>query len=178
MPHADLRSVTPTSCRDCNSFSATGSTGQPKAVVLRHAQIISSCRGKLAHHLTSHQSRFLNWIAFDHVACLTEIHIHALLANAEYVEPAMRHPFTLTLDLQTVPHCTKRYCPQSTAPPHFGQPVWRFIHIQSKLPSRANYPRHRGGADPRRPQSDTSTCADLRWRGGPPQNRRRHRRPS
>lgn len=61
----------------------TGSTGQPKAVVLRHTQLLSSCRGKAARHLTSHQSRFLNWIAFDHVACLSEIHIHALLANAQ-----------------------------------------------------------------------------------------------
>lgn len=62
-----------------------GSTGQPKAVVLCHSQLLSSSRGKATLHLTSHQSCFLNWIAFDHVAAVSEIHIHALLVNAKYV---------------------------------------------------------------------------------------------
>jgi len=60
----------------------SGSTGNSKAVLLRHSNFLSSVRGKILHHNTSSSSRFLNWIAFDHVACLSEIHIHAIEANA------------------------------------------------------------------------------------------------
>ncbi|KAJ7210106.1 acetyl-CoA synthetase-like protein [Mycena pura] len=60
----------------------SGSTGKPKAVALRHDQILASCTGKSKHHRTSSSSRFLNWIAFDHVASIIEIHIHALLIDA------------------------------------------------------------------------------------------------
>ncbi|KAJ7141985.1 acetyl-CoA synthetase-like protein [Mycena filopes] len=60
----------------------SGSTGKPKVVALRHAQILASCAGKSAHHHTTSASRFLNWIAFDHVASIIEIHIHALLIDA------------------------------------------------------------------------------------------------
>ncbi|KAI0659134.1 AMP-dependent synthetase and ligase [Cubamyces menziesii] len=60
----------------------SGSTGKPKAVVLRHSNIISGIHGKIEHHGTTSNSRFLNWIHFDHVACITEVHLHALAANA------------------------------------------------------------------------------------------------
>jgi long-subunit acyl-CoA synthetase (AMP-forming) len=60
----------------------SGSTGKPKVVPLRHDQILASCSGKSNHHRTSSESRFLNWIAFDHVASIIEIHIHALLIDA------------------------------------------------------------------------------------------------
>ncbi|KAH9896814.1 AMP-dependent synthetase and ligase [Cubamyces lactineus] len=61
----------------------SGSTGKPKAVVLRHSNIISGIHGKIEHHGTTSNSRFLNWIHFDHVACITEVHLHALAANAD-----------------------------------------------------------------------------------------------
>ncbi|KIP03659.1 hypothetical protein PHLGIDRAFT_229718 [Phlebiopsis gigantea 11061_1 CR5-6] len=60
----------------------SGSTGNSKAVALRHANLLSSVRGKSRHHGTTPRSRFLNWIAFDHVACVSEIHLHALELNA------------------------------------------------------------------------------------------------
>ncbi|KAI0330631.1 acetyl-CoA synthetase-like protein [Cubamyces sp. BRFM 1775] len=60
----------------------SGSTGKPKAVALRHSNIISGINGKIEHHGTTSSSRFLNWIHFDHVACITEVHLHALAANA------------------------------------------------------------------------------------------------
>lgn len=65
------------------SFMLTsGSTGNSKAVVLRHSNFLSSVRGKIKHHASSSSSRFLNWIAFDHVACVSEIHLQALLVDA------------------------------------------------------------------------------------------------
>jgi acyl-CoA synthetase (AMP-forming)/AMP-acid ligase II len=60
----------------------SGSTGNSKAVLLKHSNLLSSVRGKVRHHGSTPESRYFNWIAFDHVACLSEIHIHALQVNA------------------------------------------------------------------------------------------------
>ena len=60
----------------------SGSTGNSKAVGLRHSNLLSSIEGKIKHHGTTSASRFLNWIAFDHVACVTEVHLQALRADA------------------------------------------------------------------------------------------------
>lgn len=60
----------------------SGSTGNSKAVALKHSNILSSVGGKIKHHGTTSKSVFLNWIAFDHVASVTEVHIQALAANA------------------------------------------------------------------------------------------------
>ncbi|EKM53033.1 uncharacterized protein PHACADRAFT_147361 [Phanerochaete carnosa HHB-10118-sp] len=60
----------------------SGSTGNSKAVALRHANLLSSVRGKIEHHGTTSRSQFLNWIAFDHVASVSEVHLHALAAGA------------------------------------------------------------------------------------------------
>ncbi|THH29961.1 hypothetical protein EUX98_g4225 [Antrodiella citrinella] len=60
----------------------SGSTGNSKGVPLRHSNMLSSVRGKSKHHGTTSSSKFLNWIAFDHVACVTEVHLHALESNA------------------------------------------------------------------------------------------------
>jgi acyl-CoA synthetase (AMP-forming)/AMP-acid ligase II len=63
----------------------SGSTGNPKAVCLRHGQIISSLVGKATYHQTGHNDVFLNWIGMDHVANLTEIHLHAIALGAEQI---------------------------------------------------------------------------------------------
>ena len=63
----------------------SGSTGNSKGVVLRHSNLLSSVRGKIKHHGTTSASRFLNWIAFDHVACVSEVHLQAIAANAQSV---------------------------------------------------------------------------------------------
>jgi acyl-CoA synthetase (AMP-forming)/AMP-acid ligase II len=63
----------------------SGSTGHPKAVCLRHGQILSSLAGKSTHHGTTKQDVFLNWTGLDHVANLLEIHLHALSLAAQQV---------------------------------------------------------------------------------------------
>jgi long-subunit acyl-CoA synthetase (AMP-forming) len=74
------------SLNDTVCFMLTsGSTGNCKAVLLRHSNLLSSIRGKVRNHGTNTDSRFLNWIAFDHVACISEAHLHALEANARSV---------------------------------------------------------------------------------------------
>ncbi|KAJ3569707.1 hypothetical protein NP233_g4878 [Leucocoprinus birnbaumii] len=60
----------------------SGSTGNSKAVGLRHSNFLSCVRGKIKHHGSTSSSRFLNWIAFDHVACVSEVHLQALMADA------------------------------------------------------------------------------------------------
>ena len=63
----------------------SGSTGYAKAVCLRHGQMIKAVKGKSVHHGTSNESIFFNWIGMDHVANLTEIHLHATLLGADQV---------------------------------------------------------------------------------------------
>ena len=63
----------------------SGSTGNAKAVNLTSRQILSSVRGKSAIHGTNSTDVFLNWIGMDHVACLIEIHLHAMSLGAEQI---------------------------------------------------------------------------------------------
>ena len=63
----------------------SGSSGNAKAVVLRHGQIIASVQGKSKYFDTNRADVFLNWIGFDHVASLVETHIHAMYLGADFV---------------------------------------------------------------------------------------------
>jgi acyl-CoA synthetase (AMP-forming)/AMP-acid ligase II len=63
----------------------SGSTGNAKAVCLKHSQILRSLQGKSKHHGTYKKDVFLNWIGLDHVANLTEIHLHAMSLSAQQV---------------------------------------------------------------------------------------------
>ncbi|MCJ1264008.1 hypothetical protein MMC22_003879 [Lobaria immixta] len=63
----------------------SGSSGNAKAVCLRHSQLITAVRGKSKHHETTPDDTFLNWIGMDHVANLSEVHLHAMSLGAEQV---------------------------------------------------------------------------------------------
>ena len=63
----------------------SGSTGNAKVVPLGHGQILYAISGKTQHHGTRTQDVFLNWIGMDHVANLTEIHMHAMFLGADQV---------------------------------------------------------------------------------------------
>ncbi|TDZ47412.1 Microperfuranone synthase [Colletotrichum trifolii] len=86
----------------------SGSTGNVKAVPLRHEQVLRAIRGKSAHHGTASGDVFLNWVGLDHVASLTEIHLHAMSLGANQVHvPAsvlLRDPlqFVRLLDVHKV----------------------------------------------------------------------------
>ncbi|KAG5730175.1 hypothetical protein E4T56_gene11710 [Termitomyces sp. T112] len=60
----------------------SGSTGHSKGVVLTNSNILSAIKGKALKHETRHSDVFLNWINFDHVANVTEIHLHAIWSGA------------------------------------------------------------------------------------------------
>ncbi|KAK5988273.1 Microperfuranone synthase [Cladobotryum mycophilum] len=63
----------------------SGSTSNPKAVCLSHGQILAAVRGKSVQHGTSQSDVFLNWIGLDHVANLTDNHLHAVSVAANQV---------------------------------------------------------------------------------------------
>ncbi|KAK3172674.1 putative NRPS-like protein biosynthetic cluster [Lepraria neglecta] len=66
----------------------SGSSGNAKAVCLRHGQLVHVLNGKIALLETKEKDIFLNWIGLDHVANLIEIHLHAMLLGAEQVHVA------------------------------------------------------------------------------------------
>ena len=63
----------------------SGSTGVPKAVCLGHSQIISAVVGKLSLRELPVGKPFLNWIALDHVASVTEIHLTAMYLGVDQI---------------------------------------------------------------------------------------------
>lgn len=68
----------------------SGSTGNSKAVVLTHANLLASMAGKAQRQHVTAADIGLNWISFDHVAALLEVHLICVYAGALQlqVEPA------------------------------------------------------------------------------------------
>ncbi|MFF4500609.1 alpha/beta fold hydrolase [Streptomyces sp. NPDC001401] len=60
----------------------SGSTGNSKAVMLSHANLIASMAGKNGYHRLSAADTSLNWVSFDHVAALLECHLLPLYAGS------------------------------------------------------------------------------------------------
>lgn len=63
----------------------SGSTGNSKAVVLTHANLLASMAGKNERQRLDASDVALNWISFDHVAALLEAHLLPLYAGARQV---------------------------------------------------------------------------------------------
>jgi long-subunit acyl-CoA synthetase (AMP-forming)/thioesterase domain-containing protein len=63
----------------------SGSTGRPKAVAITNRQINAAISGKTSVRQLTATSSFLNWIGFDHVASLVEIHLQAIYLGAKQV---------------------------------------------------------------------------------------------
>lgn len=67
----------------------SGSTGSAKAVELTHGNLLASMAGKAESQEVTSADIALNWIAFDHVAALLEVHMIAQYAGASqvHIEP-------------------------------------------------------------------------------------------
>ncbi|PMD43075.1 putative non-ribosomal peptide synthase-like protein [Hyaloscypha variabilis F] len=63
----------------------SGSTGDPKAVALTHNQILHAVVGKSMLHHTTEDDVFMSWTGLDHVANLTEVHLHAMSLGANQI---------------------------------------------------------------------------------------------
>ena len=68
----------------------SGSTGNAKAVVLTHGNLLASMAGKQQRQQMSASDVTLNWISFDHVAALLEVHLVSLYVGATqlHLDPA------------------------------------------------------------------------------------------
>lgn len=68
----------------------SGSTGNSKAVVLTHANLLAALAGKAERQELTAADVTLNWISFDHVAALLEAHLLPVYvgANQVHAEPA------------------------------------------------------------------------------------------
>ncbi|KAL6712850.1 hypothetical protein ACLMJK_009562 [Lecanora helva] len=63
----------------------SGSSGNAKAVCLRHDQIVAAIKGKASVIKLNTQHAFLNWVGLDHVAGLIEIHLQAMYLGMDQV---------------------------------------------------------------------------------------------
>ncbi|KAF2280227.1 acetyl-CoA synthetase-like protein [Westerdykella ornata] len=63
----------------------SGSTGNAKAVRLRHSQILAALAGKASVRGLGLDTPFLNFTGMDHVAALTELHLHALYHGVDQI---------------------------------------------------------------------------------------------
>ena len=84
--HKSILTGRPPSADDIAMLMLTsGSTGNSKAVSLRHGQIISSVAGKAAMRELPVDYTFLNWIGLDHVANMLEIHLQAVYLGMDQI---------------------------------------------------------------------------------------------
>lgn len=63
----------------------SGSTGNAKAVCLKHTQMLTAVAGKISMRQLPTDGTFLNWIGMDHVAALTETHLSALWLGVDQI---------------------------------------------------------------------------------------------
>lgn len=69
----------------------SGSTGNSKAVMLSHGNLLASMPGKNGYHRLDATDISLNWVSFDHVAALLECHLLPLSTGSSqlHVDPAV-----------------------------------------------------------------------------------------
>ncbi|KAK6532033.1 hypothetical protein TWF694_003196 [Orbilia ellipsospora] len=116
----------------------SGSTNNPKAVCLKNGQILASLWGKSAQHGTSRNDVFLNWIGLDHVANLTQIHLHAMSLAAQQVHvpgtELLAHP------LRYIEHITNHKVTYTFAPNFFLATLVRCLESSlQRDPSQHNF---------------------------------------
>ncbi|KAL5363393.1 hypothetical protein BJX96DRAFT_186934 [Aspergillus floccosus] len=82
----------------------SGSTGHAKAVPLTHSQLLSALAGKERFLRLRQHGPSLNWIAFDHIASLAEMHFHPMFACTDQVHVAAADVITDPLVLLELIH--------------------------------------------------------------------------
>ena len=64
----------------------SGSTGNAKAVEIRHRQVITSAQAKQKMHQLSCQTTFMAWISLDHSANFCELHVNAIYSGSDQTQ--------------------------------------------------------------------------------------------
>lgn len=94
----------------------SGSTGNAKAVVLTHGNLLASMAGKTAMRQIDAADVTLNWISFDHIAALSESHLFPLYAGAMQLHA---DPASILADPLQFPRLIDRYRVSMTFTPNF-----------------------------------------------------------
>nr|UBX54509.1 non ribosomal peptide synthetase [Aspergillus sp.] len=82
----------------------SGSTGHAKAVPLTHHQLLSALAGKEGFLQLCGSGPSINWVAFDHIASLAEMHFHPMFACIDQVHVAAADIITDPLVLLELIH--------------------------------------------------------------------------
>ena len=123
----------------------SGSTGYSKAVCLSHGQILKAVEGKAKFHETTQETPFFNWIGIDHVANLSEIHIHEMLLASDQVHA---HATDLvTSPLKFVSLLSQHQIGYTFAPNFFLALLRKSLENQRNLMSDGDNFRLRDGVD-------------------------------
>lgn len=119
-------SVSGTQLEDAAVMMLTsGSTGNAKAVVLSHGNLFASLRGKTERQQLGPEDVTLNWVVFDHVACLCEAHLLPLYVGANQLHA---EPGTVPAEPLLFLRLISRYRVTMTFAPNF-----LFRHINNAL---------------------------------------------
>jgi len=135
----------------------SGSTGFPKAVAITHGNALSASAGKSVIHQNTEDTKFLNWVAMDHAAALTEMHIRPMFTRAQQIHvPALtvlRDPimFLRIIERAQINH--------AFGPMFFHSAILRALNALGTVPDirlPANL-RIISGGEP----TNTATCTEL-----------------
>ena len=126
----------------------SGSTGNSKAVVLTHGNLLASMAGKTERQQMTATDITLNWISFDHVAALLEAHMLPLYVGATqlHIESA-----TILADPLLFLRIVDRYRVSMTFAPNF-----LFGLINAAMQARGS-----GGAKPQPLSLDLSSLRHI-----------------
>lgn len=94
----------------------SGSTGNSKAVVLTHGNILASMAAKTERQQLTYADVTLNWISFDHIAALSETHLLPLYVGAMQLHA---EPSTILAEPMLLLHLLHRYRVSMTFTPNF-----------------------------------------------------------
>lgn len=76
----------------------SGSTGEPKGVMLRHRNVLSRTLGKTRYNGLGPEEVSLNWMPLDHVGGIVAFHLRDVILGARQIhaptEPVLRDPLT------------------------------------------------------------------------------------
>ncbi|KAI2464674.1 acetyl-CoA synthetase-like protein [Annulohypoxylon bovei var. microspora] len=135
--HHTSANVTVAYTPDSGSLAAlmltSGSTGNAKAVPLRHTQMLAAVAGKMSMRSLPADGAFLNWIGMDHVAALLETHLPALWLGLDQIHvhatDIIAYP-SLFMELLSRHHVSRTFAPnfflaQLVASNSFPPPVPR-----------------------------------------------------
>lgn len=148
----------------------SGSTGNAKAVVLRHEQIIASIAGKASVRQLPRDHAFLSWVGLDHVASMTEIHLQAMYLCVDQIH--VQAADLIASPLLFLNLIDKHRVSRSFAPNFFFSRLRRVLEPGCMIPEELDLGclRFLGSGGEANPVATCSAVSDLLNAYGAPEN--------